>query len=123
MDQMNMSEQTLAAPLEKKLMKDLEFVSRVRQVFPPNARMQCMHTFLLVVCHPGRSVEELAKLAGVGQTVMSRHLREIGPTMRHQEPGFGWIDIALDPKDMRRHTYVLTSKGEFLARELAATLE
>jgi DNA-binding MarR family transcriptional regulator len=54
---------------------------------------------------------------------MSRHLRDIGPTNRHQEPGFGLVEMTFEPKDMRRHIYVLTPKGRLLARELREILE
>jgi len=106
----------------RNLMKLLKAFARCR-AFRQTMPVQYAHTLLLVVLYPGRSVEELAALAGIGQVLMSRHLRDIGPLNRHQEPGFGLIDLTLDPKDMRRHIYVLTPKGKLLARELSECLE
>jgi DNA-binding MarR family transcriptional regulator len=85
--------------------------------------LQYIHTFLIVCLYPGKSVDELAELAGVAQSVMSRHLRDIGPVNRHLEPGFGLTEMTFHPKDMRRHIYVLTPKGKALFRELAECLE
>jgi DNA-binding MarR family transcriptional regulator len=106
---------------EKNLAKVLKIFERCRAV-SSTMPLQHVYTFLAVCLNPGKSVEEIAKFADVGQTVMSRHLRDIGPMPRHQEPGYGLIDLTLDQKDMRRHIYVLTSKGKQLARELAECL-
>lgn len=107
--------------LDRDLMRGLRFLNRlaaIRHTMP----LQYMRTFMFVCLYPGRSVDELAKMTGVAQSVMSRHLRDIGPTNRHLEPGFGLIDISFDPTDMRRHIYVLTKKGEGLAHELREAL-
>jgi DNA-binding MarR family transcriptional regulator len=111
-----------AASKAKNLHKLLKAFSRCRQI-RDTMPLQYMYTFLLVCLYPDHSVEQLADRAGVGQTVMSRHLRDIGPTNRHQQPGFGLVDVTFDPKDMRRHIYVLTPKGKLVARELAECLE
>lgn len=122
MDQTIMPPKSTEAQPHRQLHRGLKFLNRmaaIRHTMP----LQYMRTFLLVCLYPGRSVDELADLAGVAQSVMSRHLRDIGPTNRHLEPGFGLIDITFDPKDMRRHIYVLTPKGKGLAHELGAALE
>jgi hypothetical protein len=120
MDQANMSvEKEVLDPV---LMKGLKFLRRM-QAIRHTMPLQYMNTFLLVVIYPGHSVEELAELAGVAQSVMSRHIRDIGPVNRHLEPGFDLVKLTLDPKDMRRHVYVLTPKGKLLARELREILD
>jgi hypothetical protein len=79
MDQANMSvEKEVLDPV---LMKGLKFLRRM-QAIRHTMRLQYMNTFLLVVIYPGHSVEELAELAGVAQSVMSRHIRDIGPVNR-----------------------------------------
>jgi hypothetical protein len=50
--------------------------------------LQYLYTFALVATHEGLGVQEYADLAGVAQTVMSRHLLDLGSRNRHMEEGF-----------------------------------
>jgi hypothetical protein len=99
------------------LMKGLKFLGRIRHS-QHEMPLDNLYTFLLVVLYPGRSVEELAKLAGVEDTVMSRYLRDIGPAQGHRGPGLGLIDLTKD-----KQTYVLKPIGGWLAQQLREILE
>jgi DNA-binding MarR family transcriptional regulator len=118
MDQLNISPKSTTDDLQHQVLsRGLDFLDRmaaVRHTMP----LQYMRTFMIVYLNPGLSVDELAKKAHVAQSVMSRHLRDIGPQNRHLEPGFGLIDISFHPTDMRKHIYVLTPKGKLLAQQL-----
>jgi DNA-binding MarR family transcriptional regulator len=81
--------------------------------------LQYVSTFLLVATYEGRGVLEYADLAGVGQTVMSRHLLDLGSRNRHKEPGFGLVEARPSQKDLRVNEVRLTPKGRALARRLA----
>ena len=77
---------------------------------------------MFVATHPGLSVGEYAKLAGVGQTVMTRHLLDLGLQTRRRDPGLGLVEAYIDPLDLRKHPYRLTPKGEALMRRVAARM-
>lgn len=73
--------------------------------------------FLLVVENPGRTVNDLARLAGISPTSMSRYLLDLGERFRTGEPGRGLVDGKRNVLDMRETNYRLTGKGEaFMAR-------
>jgi DNA-binding MarR family transcriptional regulator len=101
------------------LMQAIEPWRNIRQTMP----LQYVYTFLLVAAYPGRSVQELADLAGVGQTTMSRHLLDLGPRNRHMEPGWGLVSIEAEYTDLRRHLVNLTPRGKALSRQLAEIME
>jgi hypothetical protein len=87
----------------------------IRQTMP----LQYVYSFLLVAERPGLPVLEYARIAGVAQTVMSRHILDLGPRNRKMQPGFGLLETRQDQQDLRVHTVHLTRKGEQLKRRLA----
>jgi DNA-binding MarR family transcriptional regulator len=91
---------------------------KIRHTMP----LQYLHTFALVAVYEGRSVQEYSELAKVGQTVMSRHLLDLGARNRHLEPGFGLIEARPARDDLRRHEMYLTREGRALRDELAEIL-
>jgi hypothetical protein len=50
-----------------------------------------------------QTVTEYAEKANVPQTVMTRHLLEIGDRSRCKEPGLGLITQKADVHDLRKH--------------------
>jgi hypothetical protein len=109
----------ISQPALLKLKAAMRPWQHIRSTMP----LQYVVSFLWVASYPGRSVQEYADLAGVGQTTMSRHLLDLGPRNRHMDDGFNLLKIALDPRDMRRHIVTLTPVGEKLARELSEIME
>jgi hypothetical protein len=53
----------------------------------PTMPLQYVYLFLTVVVKEGQTVTEYAEKAGVPQTVMTRHLLEIGDGSRDKEKG------------------------------------
>jgi DNA-binding MarR family transcriptional regulator len=80
--------------------------------------LQYVTTFLLVALNEGRGVTEYAEMAGVSQSVMSRHLLDIGERDRYMEKGFGLITYRPNPFELRKHEVFLTDKGRALAHEI-----
>src|SRR5262249_52410389 len=67
--------------------------------------LQYVNTFLLVALNEGKSVNDYAAMAGVSQSVMSRHLLDIGERNRHMEKGFGLVTYRPNPTELRKHEY------------------
>jgi DNA-binding MarR family transcriptional regulator len=86
----------------------------VRKTMP----LQHAYTFLLVAMSEGLSVSEYAERAGVAQTVMTRHLMDIGLQTRRREPGLDLVKTKTNPLDMRQHQAFLTQKGKALLHKI-----
>ncbi len=85
--------------------------------------MQLVKSFLTAALHEGEGVTELAKRAGLSQSVMSRHLLDIGDRNRHMEEGFGWVTHQTDPMELRKHRVKLTNKGVALAHKVIRAMQ
>lgn len=102
----------------RSLLAALEPFFGARQTLP----MQLVKSFLLAALHEGEGVTELAQRAGLSQSVMSRHLLDIGDRNRHMEAGFGWTTQRPDPMELRKHQVLLTPKGVGLAHQVCRAL-
>ena len=76
------------------------------------------HALLLVARHPGQSVLDYAKMAGVSHSVMSRHLLDIGERNRYMGEGLGLVTFRPSRTDLRSHEYYLTPKGRRVAHQV-----
>ena len=85
--------------------------------------LQYLTSFLLVAMEEGLSVSDYAKKAGVSNSVMSRHLLDIGDRSRHGEPGFGLVTFSPRMENLREHEYRLTAKGKMLWEEIVLIME
>ena len=61
---------------------------------------------------------EYSKRSGVAQSVMSRHLLDLGDKARLGGPGYGLVTSSRDPVNLRRRPVVLTNKGRALANDI-----
>lgn len=80
--------------------------------------LQYVTAFLLVAAAPDQNVTEYAKRAGTSQSLMSRHLADIGAVNRHHEEGFGLVELYEDVMDRRNKLVRLTAKGKGIVREM-----
>jgi len=103
----------------QRLMAAIEHFRSIRHTMP----LQYVHTFLLVARNEGLSLREYAEQAGVANSVMSRHLQDIGDRNRAMEPGFGLVTYRPHPMELRKHEYFLTPVGKALAHKIARTME
>lgn len=92
----------------------LDVFRSVRATMP----LQHAYTFLLVAMEEGLGVLEYAERAGVAQSVMTRHLLDIGLQTRKREPGLGLVIQRPDPLDMRKHQTFLTPAGKALLHKV-----
>lgn len=96
------------------LMLALEPFRDMRATMP----LQYVYTFLLVATEEGKGVSEYAAEAGVSQTVMTRHLLDIGDRNRVGEEGFSLVTQERDRKDLRRHHARITPTGKAVMRRV-----
>ena len=80
----------------------------------PTMPLQHAYAFLLVAEEEGLGVTEYAERANVAQTVMTRHLLDIGSHNRRRQEGYGLVIQRPDPNDFRRHQTFLTNEGKAL---------
>lgn len=102
----------------ERLLAALEPFRNLRPTMP----LQYVVAYLLACLHEGEGVTELAERAGVGQSVMSRHLLDIGDRDRHMEEGFGLITQRADPMNLRKHQVILSPKGKGFANQIIRAL-
>jgi DNA-binding MarR family transcriptional regulator len=84
--------------------------------------LQYVRAFLLVAREEGLGVGEYAVRAGVSQSVMTRHLSDLGDSNRYHKPGFGLVATRPDPLNRRKHQAMLTGRGKALAHRLIRAL-
>ena len=99
--------------------KALDPVRSVRRTIS----LQLTFTFLQVAAEPGLTVTALAHRCGVGQTVMSRHLQDLGNINRRNKAGLGLVAVTQRVYGDRRERYVvLTHRGAAVARQMIAAI-
>lgn len=82
-----------------------------------------MRAFMLVALDEGKGVMEYSTQSGVTQSVMSRHLLDLGDKDRLGGPGYGLVTSRQDPMNLRRHQVILTDKGRALAGSILRSMK
>jgi DNA-binding MarR family transcriptional regulator len=89
----------------------LEPFREVRSTMP----LQYVTAFLLVATEEHLNVTEYAKRAGTSQSLMTRHLADLGDVNRHHEEGYGLVEAYDDLMDRRNRLVRLSAKGKHVA--------
>ena len=84
--------------------------------------LQYAITFMEIARNEGKMVQDYSQALGVSQSVMSRHLQDLGDLSRSYEEGFGLIQTSVDPLNRRAYRVTLTDKGRAFARQIYATM-
>ena len=84
--------------------------------------LQYVTAFLQVAIKEGQTVSEYAKILGTSQSLMTRHLADIGEINRYHEAGYDLIQAKTDPMDRRNKRNHLTAKGQRLVGQLLGAL-
>jgi DNA-binding MarR family transcriptional regulator len=88
----------------------------------PFMLIQHIHTFLLVARNEGIGVSELANIADIELSSMTRHLQDLSPKDRKKDDGLDLINVSMDPANLRRRVITLTPKGRARFRKLMEML-
>jgi DNA-binding MarR family transcriptional regulator len=96
------------------LLKALKPFKKLRDTMP----MQYVSTFLLVAAEEGLNVSTYAARAGTSQSLMTRHLYDLGEVNRYHEEGMGLLEAFKDINDRRNVLMRLSAKGKKVAWEV-----
>ncbi len=69
-------------------------------------------------CEEGKTVTEYAEITDVSQSLMTRHLADLGKINRYHEAGYDLIEAKTDPMDRRTKRNQLTAKGQRLVGQI-----
>lgn len=92
---------------------------RVRQTMP----VHLVEALLSVAINEGKSVIAYARESEVSQSVMSRHLLELGTQYVKGEPGLGLIEKRPSAHSLREYEVYLTASGRRTVAEVAEMLQ
>jgi DNA-binding MarR family transcriptional regulator len=84
--------------------------------------LQYVSTFLLVATEEHLTVIEYAERANISQSLMSRHLSDLGTTNRYHEAGFGLVESYENVMDRRYKRVNLTHRGKGIAMQIIRAL-
>lgn len=93
-----------------------------RQV-SPSMSVPLAQTLVLVGLNEGKSLRELADIAGLKQGTISRYLLDLSERNRALEPGFGLVNRDTDPMELRKNMYTLTATGRDLLGKVVTHLD
>jgi DNA-binding MarR family transcriptional regulator len=80
--------------------------------------LQYVTAFMLVATDEGQNVSTYAKRAGTSQSLMTRHLADLGKINRYHEEGFGLVEAYDDMMDRRNRLIRLSAKGKHVVWEM-----
>jgi hypothetical protein len=116
------NQQSIPADVKAVLARRLASDEPLRALRPTT--LLWVQAFLLVCLDEGKNVSFYASQAGVSQSVMSRHLLDLGDSTREGAGlGPGLVTLRQDPRNPRQHQIVLTSKGHAVANAMARALD
>ena len=85
--------------------------------------LQYVQAFLLVAAEENLNVTTYAKRAEVSQSLMTRHLQDLGEFNRNHEEGMGLVEVYRDMMDRRNVLIRLTAKGKGVVSEMCEAFE
>lgn len=92
---------------------------KLRETMP----LQYVTAFLLVATEEHQNVSTYATRAGTSQSLMTRHLADLGSVNRYHEEGFGLVEAYDDLMDRRNRLIRLTTKGKHIVWEMCEALK
>jgi DNA-binding MarR family transcriptional regulator len=116
------SQSAKSADNEKKVLASLLKALKPFRAYRHTMPLQYVTAFLLVATDENQNVSEYAKRAGTSQSLMTRHLADLGAVNRYHEEGFGLVEGYDDIMDRRKRLIRLTAKGQRLVGQIFGSL-
>lgn len=108
-----------------KVYRPLSKLVRVLDLFKqitPTMPIGQIQALLIVANHPDKSLGEIAHLAQMRQSTLSRYLLDWSDKTRTGAPGYGLITRMADPHELRRNMYTLSPLGSVLVDRIITEL-
>jgi DNA-binding MarR family transcriptional regulator len=99
-------------------LRALEPFKAIRDTMP----LQYVTAFLHVARDEGHNIAWYADKVGISQSLMSRHMADLGDVDRYHNEGFGLIEQFNDPYDKRFRLLRLSPKGWGIANQIVRAL-
>ena len=103
----------------KKALAVMQPFLKLRDTMPS----QYMHTFLIIAADEDKNVKTYSVRAGISQSLMTRHLADLGERNCYHTEGMGLLEGYRDLMDRRNVLVKLTAKGHRVVKEICAALE
>jgi DNA-binding MarR family transcriptional regulator len=119
----------MVSPSKSLPARQMEAVKRVNASLKPfrslreTMPLQYVSAFLEVATDEHQNVTEYAKRVGTSQSLMTRHLADLGTVNRYHEEGFGLVETYEDLMDRRNKLVRLTAKGKHIVWSMAQAFE
>lgn len=97
----------------------LEPFRDLRETMP----LQYVTIFLLVAADENQNFSTYATRRGTSQSLMSRHIADLGAVNRYHTEGFGLVETYDDLMDRRNKLVRLTPKGRTLVHRITRAME
>jgi DNA-binding MarR family transcriptional regulator len=107
------------SPEQKVLLKNMLNALSPFKTLRPTMPLQYVTAFMCVALNEGENVTWYAQELDISQSLMTRHLADLGTVNRYHEEGFGLIEGYDDLMDRRNRLMRLTSKGRNLVGHIA----
>jgi DNA-binding MarR family transcriptional regulator len=85
--------------------------------------LQYVTVFLLVASDENQNFSTYATRQGTSQSLMSRHIADLGKVNRYHKPGFGLVETYDDLMDRRNKLVRLTPRGRHIVLEMSKALQ
>lgn len=109
-------------PFTESDMRKMHRILSIFRTIAPTIPVQVVQTLVLVAMNEGKTLGELATLAGAQSSTMSRHTLDLSDRNRDGNPGHGLIERAGDNVDLRVTRFKLSPKGRALLDDVAQVL-
>lgn len=85
--------------------------------------LQYVTVFMLIAADENQNVSTYATRIGTSQSLMSRHVADLGAVNRYHTEGFGLVETYDDLMDRRNKLVRLTPKGRTIVWEICEALK
>jgi DNA-binding MarR family transcriptional regulator len=103
----------------KRSYNSLKPFRNLRETMP----LQYVTVFLLVASDEHHNFKTYAERIGTSESLMSRHIADLGEVNRYHTAGFGLLESYDDVRDRRNKLIRLTAKGRGIVWEMFQALE
>ena len=108
---------------QRKITKSMLAALKPFRDFRETMPLQYVQAFLLAATEENLNVSTYATRAGTSQSLMTRHLLDLGEVNRYHEEGMGLVEAYRDMMDRRNVLIRLSVKGKAVVSEMCEAFE